>query len=126
MWSAFLNGLEDLLMNFLSAPSFAHRLLDKVLEVNIRVGRKAIRAGADIVMLGDDYAGTQGPIFSPMVFKEFILPRLKKMVDAIHDEGGKVIKHSDGNLWPILQRFRIRAVLPDLSNSNLRVFASAT
>jgi uroporphyrinogen decarboxylase len=24
------------------------------------------------------------------------------MVDAIHDEGAKVIKHSDGNLWPIL------------------------
>src|ERR1019366_5778936 len=42
MWSAFLNGLEDLLMNFLCAPSFAHRLLDKVLEVNIRVGRRAI------------------------------------------------------------------------------------
>jgi uroporphyrinogen decarboxylase len=24
------------------------------------------------------------------------------MVDAIHEEGGKVVKHSDGNLWPIL------------------------
>ena len=102
MWSVFLNGMEDLLMNFLSAPAFAHRLLDKVLEVNIKIARKAIRAGADIVMLGDDYAGTQGPIFSPTVFKEFILPRLKKMVDAVHEEGGKVIKHSDGNLWPIL------------------------
>jgi len=102
MWSAFLNGMENLLMNFLTAPAFVHRLMDKVLEVNIRIARSAIRAGADVVMLGDDYAGTQGPIFSPMVFKEFILPRLKKMVDAIHEENAKVIKHSDGYLWPIL------------------------
>ncbi len=102
MWSAFLNGIDELLMNFLSAPAFAHRLLDKVLDVNIRIARRAIRAGADVVMLGDDYAGTQGPLFSPAVFKEFILPRLMRMVEVIHEEGAKVIKHSDGNLWPIL------------------------
>ncbi len=24
------------------------------------------------------------------------------MVDVIHEEGGKVIKHSDGNLWKII------------------------
>ncbi|HZP00324.1 MAG TPA: uroporphyrinogen decarboxylase family protein [Terriglobia bacterium] len=102
MWSAFLNGMDELLMNFLSAPAFAHRLLDRVLEVNLRIARRALRAGADVVMLGDDYAGTQGPLFSPAVFEQFILPRLKRMVDSIHEEGGKVIKHSDGNLWPIL------------------------
>jgi uroporphyrinogen decarboxylase len=38
------------------------------------------------------------------VFREFILPRLQKMVDVIHEEGGKVIKHSDGNLWLILDQ----------------------
>ena len=41
---------------------------------------------------------TMGLFFSPAIFKEFIVPRLKKMVDVIHEEGGKVIKHSDGNL----------------------------
>lgn len=102
MWSAFLYGIDNLLMSFLAAPEFAHRLLDKVLEVNIKLARRAVRAGADVIMLGDDYAGTRGPLFSPTVFREFVLPRLKRMVDAIHEEGAKVIKHSDGNLWPIL------------------------
>ena len=102
MWSAFLNGMDNLLMNFLCAPAFAQRLLDRVLEVNIRVARRAVQAGADVVMLGDDYAGNQGPLVSRAIFKAFILPRLKKMVEAIHEEGGQVIKHSDGNLWPIL------------------------
>jgi len=102
MWSAFLNGMENLLANFLTAPEFAHRLLDKVLGGNIEVARKAVRAGADVIILGDDYAGTQGPFVSPVVFKEFMQPRLKRMVDAVHEAGAKVIKHSDGNLWPIL------------------------
>jgi len=102
MWSAFLNGMDNLLMNFLTAPTFAHQLLDRVLEVNIKIARMAIRVGADVIVLGDDYAGTQGPFFSPAVFKEFILPPLQKMVDVIHEEGAKVIKHSDGNLWLIL------------------------
>jgi uroporphyrinogen decarboxylase len=104
MWSAFLNGIDNLLMNFLSAPTFAHRLLDQVLEVNIKIARMAVHLGADIIVLGDDYAGMQGPLFSPAVFQEFILPRLKRMVDVIHEEGGKVIKHSDGNLWRILDQ----------------------
>ncbi len=104
MWSAFLNGMDNLLMTFLSAPTFAHRLLDQVLEVNIKIARMAVRMGADIIVLGDDYAGTQGPFFSPGVFQEFILPRLQRMVDVIHEEGGKVIKHSDGNLWLILDQ----------------------
>jgi uroporphyrinogen decarboxylase len=102
MWAGYVNGLENLLANFLLAPKFVHRLMDKVLEVNIQLARRAIRGGADAVMLGDDYASSSGPMVSPALFKEFILPRLKKMVDAIHEVGGKVIKHSDGNLWPIL------------------------
>jgi uroporphyrinogen decarboxylase len=102
MWSVFLNGFENLLTNFLIEPEFAHRLMDTVLEVTLRVARNAIRAGADVIVIADDYAGNDSPFFSPAVFKTFVLPRLKRMVDAVHDEGAKVVKHSDGNLWPIL------------------------
>ena len=84
-------------------PQFASDLLDIVLDVNMQVARNAIRAGADIIVLGDDYAGNNGPLMSPNIFKKFILPRLKKMVRTIHEEGGLVVKHSDGNLWPILE-----------------------
>lgn len=104
MWSAYVNGLDNLLVNFLADPEFAHCLLDKVLEANLQLARNALRAGADVIMLGDDYAGNQGPMFSPKVFREFLAPRLKRMVDVVHEEGGRVIKHSDGNLWPLLDQ----------------------
>ena len=41
-------------------------------------------------------------MMSPTHFEEFVLPRMKKAVDAIHEEGALCIKHTDGNLWPIL------------------------
>ncbi|MFN0165592.1 MAG: uroporphyrinogen decarboxylase family protein [Bryobacteraceae bacterium] len=104
MWSAYVNGLDNLLMNFLADPEFAHCLLDKVLDANIQLARNALRAGAEVIVLGDDYAGNQGPMFSPKVYREFLAPRLKRMVDAVHEEGGLVIKHSDGNLWPLLDQ----------------------
>jgi len=102
MWSAYLNGLDNLLMNFLVQPEFAHVLLGKVLAVDERIARNAIRAGADIIVAGDDYASSRSPLMSPDLFRKFILPRLKKFVDAVHEEGGYIIKHSDGNIWPLL------------------------
>jgi len=102
MWSAYVAGLENLLAQFLLAPDFAHELLDKVLEANIQVARNAVRAGADAIVLGDDYATNDAPMFSSAVFEEFILPRLKQMVDAVHEEGAKIIKHTDGNIWEII------------------------
>jgi uroporphyrinogen decarboxylase len=104
MWSVFLHGFENMLVDFLADPEFVHELMDRVLEANIRVARNAVRAGADALCIADDYAGNDAPFFSPAIAREFVIPRLKRMVDAIHEEGGKVIKHSDGNLWPILDQ----------------------
>jgi uroporphyrinogen decarboxylase len=37
--------------------------------------------------------------------REFF-PRLRKLVDAWHGHGIKVIYHSDGNLWDVLEDFK--------------------
>ena len=83
-------------------PKFAHEVTEMAFSYEMEVVKRAIKAGADIVMLGDDYAYNQGPLISPIHFKEFIFPRLKKMVDVIHETGAYCIKHSDGNIMQIL------------------------
>jgi uroporphyrinogen decarboxylase len=103
MWSAYLNGLDNLLANFILEPELVRELMKRVLECNMRIVRRAIRAGAEVIVLGDDYAGNLGPMMSPDQFREFILPPLKRMVGMIHDEGALCIKHSDGNLYPIIE-----------------------
>jgi uroporphyrinogen decarboxylase len=102
MWSAYLMGLDTLLMGMMIEPELVEAVMDVVLETNIAIVRRAIRTGAELIVLGDDYASNTGPLMSPKLFAQFILPRLQKMVDAIHEEGAYCCKHSDGNLWPIL------------------------
>ena len=111
MWSAYLTGLDNLLLSFLADPALAEYVMDKVLDANMQLVRNAVRAGAEVIILGDDYAHNHGPMMSPTVFEQFIAPRLKKMIDAIHDEGALCIKHTDGNIYPILDA--IVATNPD-------------
>jgi len=102
MWSAYLMGMDNLLASFLTEPELATLVMDKVLEANIQVVRRAIRAGAEVIVLGDDYAHNLAPLMSPGVFQEFILPRLARMVEVVKEEGAFCVKHSDGNLYPFL------------------------
>jgi len=102
MWSAYLVGLDNLLADFALDPALAEVVMDKVLEANMGVVRNAIRAGAEVIVLGDDYAHNFGPLMSPAMFARFIAPRDKRMIDLIHAEGAFCIKHTDGNIYSIL------------------------
>ena len=63
---------------------------------------RAIDEGADIVLTGDDYAYRTAPIMSPDNFRDFVLPYLQEMVDIAKRRGVPFIKHTDGNLWSII------------------------
>ena len=102
MWAAYLMGFENFLMSFYIQPKLAKMVMDMVIEVNEAIARNAIKAGADIVFLTDDYATNKGPFLPPELFKKNVLPYLQRMVDAVLKEGAYCVKHSDGNLWPII------------------------
>lgn len=50
-------------------------------------------------MLGDDAAHTRAPMISPRMWRTFVLPYHRQIVDALHVP---VIWHSDGNIKPLL------------------------
>lgn len=102
MHSVYLLGMDRLLEAFCTDPEFVHELMERVVAVNEQVIRNAVRLGAEVICIADDYASNLAPMFSPTHFREFVLPRLQRIVDAVHDEGALAIKHSDGNLWAIL------------------------
>jgi len=101
-FSHYLYGMENLLMAYLENPDFCHRLARKVIEYKKRVMARAIEIGADIALTGDDYANRKAPIMSPAHFREFCLPYMQEMVDVAKKGGVPFIKHTDGNLWPII------------------------
>lgn len=111
MWSAYLMNLDAILEGMIEEPELVECVMDKVLACNMEIVRRAICAGAEVIVLGDDYAGNLGPLMSPAMFGNFILPRLKRMIDLIHEEGAFCIKHSDGNLYSLLDQ--IVSAAPD-------------
>ncbi|NLX96097.1 MAG: hypothetical protein GXY83_07970 [Rhodopirellula sp.] len=56
----------------------------------------------NVEFIGDDYADKNATMMSPRHFKEFILPGLQRCVDAAHEAGAYVVKHTDGNIMGIL------------------------
>lgn len=101
-FSHYLYGMEQLLVAYALDPQIAHRLARVIIDYKRRVMIRAIEAGADIVLTGDDYASRTGPIMSPAHFEQFVLPYLQEMVDVARQRGVPFIKHTDGNLWPIM------------------------
>lgn len=98
----YLRGMDNLLMDFVLNPRFAAGVIDLCLDHALRLNEMAIKAGAEVVVLADDYAWRNGPFMSPEHFRQFVLPGLRKCVKSVKDNGAYCIKHTDGNLWSIL------------------------
>jgi len=99
---SYLRGQEQFLMDMIENPTLVHTLIEVCLSYDIPLMRRMIRAGVEVVVLGDDYANKNGPMMSPKHFRQFIFPALKKVVAAAHEEGAYVVKHTDGNIMPLL------------------------
>ncbi|MEM2687381.1 MAG: uroporphyrinogen decarboxylase family protein, partial [Thermoproteota archaeon] len=98
----FFGCLRNLFLHYHRNKDFVHRLSETISEYKCRVIERAVRTGADVVLTGDDYADRKGPFMSVKQFEEFVLPYLKRVVQTVRRLGAPFIKHTDGNLWPII------------------------
>jgi len=96
--SADLRGLNTLMLDFCDDPQLVRDLFDYVLEVGMRFARAQVEAGADVIGIGDPAASLVGP----RIYREFVWPYEKKMVDGLHALGARVRLHICGNTRPIL------------------------
>ncbi|MDD5707978.1 MAG: uroporphyrinogen decarboxylase family protein, partial [Kiritimatiellae bacterium] len=61
-------------------------------------------AGFDGFALCSDYAFNANPFFSPPRFAEYVAPYLRRILQAYRGMGKYTIKHTDGNIMPILDQ----------------------
>jgi len=78
----------------------AARMVDQALE---RAQRFRQAGTLDGYALCCDYCFNSGPFLSPAMFDEFITPYLIRLVGGYRELGFYVIKHTDGNINPILE-----------------------
>ncbi len=76
----------------------------KMAETAIKRNRRLAEAGVDCLILCSDYCYNSGPFLSPAMFEEFIQPYLYKIIDEARKLGLYTIKHTDGNIMPILDQ----------------------
>jgi len=95
--------------------AFSYRLADEPEKVHAEAQAMVDRAlrnaetyrqhgGLDGFGLCSDYCFNTGPFLSPALFSEFITPYLARLTKAYRDMGFYVIKHTDGNIMPILDQ----------------------
>lgn len=97
-----LRGMQELFVDMLVRPQFVHELAQMVTDYNVELCRVAVEAGVDVLIVEDDVAGNKGPLMSPQHFREFVMPYNRQVLDYAHRHGLKVVRHSDGNLWALL------------------------
>ncbi|HRY46973.1 MAG TPA: uroporphyrinogen decarboxylase family protein [Candidatus Paceibacterota bacterium] len=91
--AADLRGINNLMTDFFDDPGFVRDLFEFIVAMELRFARAQIEAGADLIGVGDAAASLVGP----RIYEEHIWPYEKRLVDGLHQMGGRVRLHICGN-----------------------------
>ena len=97
-------GFEKMCVAMFEEPESLHAEARRMRDEAIRHDRALLDAGFDGFILCSDYCFNQGPFMSPKMFSEFVAPYLAEIIAAIRGAGGYAIKHTDGNIMPIIDQ----------------------
>ena len=98
-------GLERYMTWLVEYPDELKAFMDRFIDHEIEIARRSVKAGADVVFIYDDYGYNNRPLISMKMWKEFMYPRLKKQVDAAHEDGALVCLHSCGYQMSFLEHY---------------------
>lgn len=92
-------GTETFWIALYENPDLVDKVLSRYSEWSAAVMERVSDLGFDVVLMADDIAFKTGPYFSPEIFRQLILPRVRKVAEKIRIPW---IYHSDGNFLPVI------------------------
>lgn len=92
--AADLRGINNLMLDFHDDPGFVRALFEFNVDNALRFAEAQIQAGADLIGIGDAAASLVGP----KIYRDFVLPYEKRLVDGIKKLGSKIRLHICGNI----------------------------
>lgn len=92
-------GLENMFKKFKRDMPFVHAVLEARTDWCLAIFKRAIELGAEVIVMGDDAAHRGGPMISPQLWRELILPYHQRVVKELTVP---VIWHSDGRMEKLL------------------------
>ncbi len=110
-----LRGQEQAFMDLVLNPEIVHYCLDRLFELayqnTLRI-YEAIPGQVMITYVAEDMGSQESLLFSPAQIHEFLIPRMRRIIDLAHSAGAYVFHHSDG---------AVRAILPDMIAAGIDV-----
>ncbi len=103
---AIPNGqsMVDVAIELREKPNEVHERYRKHAQAAKERGARLADSGADGVTMCSDYCFNVGPFLSPPMFREFVTPYLTEIIASHRANGLFTIKHTDGNIMPILDQ----------------------
>jgi uroporphyrinogen decarboxylase len=110
-WSPFFHDLIDLLgmENFFfkmyDDPELVDAILAYVMDYYAGVSQRIFDEAADVIdifFIGNDFGGQTGPLMGEKLFRRYMAPHLKRLIDLGHDYGLKVMMHCCGGFAPLI------------------------
>ncbi len=100
-----LRGQEQAFMDLVLNPEIVHYCLDRLFDFcyeNTRRIYEQIPGKVMITYVAEDLGAQEGLLMSAAHIREFLLPRMKRMMDLVHEAGAYVFHHSDGAILDII------------------------
>ncbi len=112
----YMRGLENLFMDMIERPEVFEAIIDRTLQYWLdwfRLFLDEVGDVVDVLMIGDDLSGQNGPLFSPRIYRSIIKPRQKRLVQYIKSRTeAKVWYHSCG---------AVQEYIPDLLDNGIDI-----
>jgi len=99
----YLRGFKNLLIDFIREPPELQRLVDMVVDYNMKVVRKWLEVDVDVMIFGDDLGTQTGMPISPRAFRKYLKPAYSKIFGIVRESGAHVYLHSDGHIMEVVE-----------------------
>ena len=83
-------------------PKLIEERFEQTTEFVLGLFKTYAELGAKVFFEGGDIAFKSGPLINPKYIYKYVVPSMKRVTEAVHDWGGKIIFHSDGDITSLL------------------------
>jgi len=120
-------GFTELLMLMAEQPEFIHRIFEACTDQIIGTYEAVAAMGAtfDANWAGGDIACSTGPLFSPAMYRELLMPHHKRIFSYFNDRGMPTLYHGDGDNRLLVEDFieaGVRALHPLETKAGMDLF----
>lgn len=112
MWSAHFQdacsafGMENALVMLMTYPDMFQAVIDRITSFYLRLNEifyEATKGQLDAVLIGNDFGCQTGLMLNPELIRKHVFPGTRRLINQAKDYGMKVVHHSCGSIYPIIE-----------------------